>query len=135
MGDGFESSSRPTYLLDADKNIINPATEEKQDAIIVAIGGTSDATTVTEYNITLTSADTEYSQALPANTLAYAFKNRDYNELRWSFTTGKVATPTAPYNQLKAGITHWKEDVDLSSKTLYFASATAGDIVELIVFS
>lgn len=93
------------------------------------------ATTEAEYNITCTNVNTEYSQALPANTRSFEFQNRSGNALRWSFTTGKVATPTAPYNTLKAGGVEFKEGVNLTSKTLYFASATAGDIVELVVYT
>ena len=55
--------------------------------------------------------------------------------MRYAFTTGKVATPTAPYFTLKAGMTYYKEGLDLSSKTLYVASSNAGDIVELITWS
>jgi len=103
--------------------------------IIDALSGIADATAVTEYNITCTLADTEYSQALPANTKAFVFQNREYNPFRWSFTTGKVATPTAPYNQAKIGQTISGTDVDLSSKTLYFASSSAGDVIELTVWT
>jgi len=93
------------------------------------------ATTVTEYNITCTVADTEYSQALPATTKRIAFKARDYASIRFSFVTGKVATPTAPYSTLDAGQPYDESQLNLSSKTLYVASSNAGDIVELVVFS
>jgi len=96
---------------------------------------TSEADTITEYNITCTLADTEYSQALPANTLAFEFRNRNSHDTRWSFVTGKVAVPTAPYNTLSGGQVYYKEGIDLVTKTLYFASSTAGDVIELVVYT
>ena len=119
--------------------------QREQDKFVEVAGNTavrvkdvsaegSGATTQTSYNITLTVADTEYSQALPANTKKIEFRNRNSNDLRWSFTTGKVATPTAPYSTLKTGFVHWDDDLDLESKTLYFASSSAGDVVELEVW-
>ncbi len=92
-------------------------------------------TTINEYNTTCTVADTEYSQALPAATKKIQFINRASYDLRYAFTTGKVAGPTAPYFTLKAGQTYFEIDLDLTSKTIYFASSHAGDVVELLVFS
>jgi len=40
---------------------------------------------VTEYNVTLTSADTQYSQALPSNCKAVAFRCRTLYEVRFSW--------------------------------------------------
>lgn len=108
------------------------STEAKQDDIITELQKKSDeATTPTEYNVTLTSADTQYSQALPANTKEFRFRCRTIFDVRYSFTTGKVATPTTPYFTLPAGSDYFSDKNDLSSKTLYLASSEAGVIVEL----
>ena len=96
---------------------------------------TSRSNTETEYNVTLTSADTQYSQALPSNTIAIEFQNRSNNDLRFSLVDGKVATPTAPYSVLKAGQNYYKENLNLTGETIYFANSNAGDIVELLVWS
>lgn len=93
------------------------------------------ATTITEYNIHLTNANTEYSQTLPSNTKAFEFQCRQNHDIRFAFTAGKVAGPTSPYFTLKAGRTYYKENLDLSNKTIYFASETAGDDIELLVYS
>jgi len=115
---------------------INPATEEKQDDIITAIEANKiTAKTPNEYNITLTVVDTEYSQALPVNTKSVQFTNRSYNDLRYSFTAGRVATPTAPYLTLKAGETYFENNLDFDGKTIYFANDDAGDVVELLVIT
>jgi hypothetical protein len=49
----------------------------------------------TSYNLTLTLADTEYSQAFPVNCRFIEFQARTMADVRFAFTTGKVAGPTA----------------------------------------
>lgn len=85
----------------------------------------------TLYAITLTSANTEYSQALPAGLRALSFKARTSVAVRWAFVTGKVATPTDPYETLAAGQTYFKEGIVGAAVTLYLASSTAGTVVEV----
>lgn len=88
--------------------------------------------TPTIYNVTMTNADTEYSQALPANTRLVEFRCQDItSDVRFAFITGKVATPTAPYRNLFAGETKTLEDMNITSKTLYFASSIAGAKMEI----
>ena len=55
--------------------------------------------------------------------------------MRFAFATGKVATPTAPYALVRAGMNYYEEEVNLSSVTLYVASTTAGVIAEIIAWS
>ena len=86
------------------------------------------------YNITLISANTEYSQLLPSGTKELRFRCRTLFDIRYAFVTGKVATPTAPYFTLPAGSDYFSDGDDLSGFTLYFASAGAGVIVELEVW-
>ena len=81
------------------------------------------------YNITLTSGDTEYSQAIPDTTKQFTFQCRTAYDVRFAFETGKVATPTAPYATLKSGSPYSETDLFLEGETLYLASATAGVVV------
>lgn len=83
------------------------------------------------YNLTLTNANTEYSQALPSNCRGFVFRCRTSVDVRFAFATGKVATPTAPYLTLPADCAYSKDGIYLSSVTLYFASSTAGVVVEI----
>lgn len=55
------------------------------------------------YNVTCTSANTEYSQALPPNVRSFAVQPRTAVDVRMAFVTGKVAGSTAPFFTLKAG--------------------------------
>jgi len=93
------------------------------------------AKTPTVYNKTLTSADTEYSQLLPNGTRDIRFRCRTSYDVRFAFVTGKVATPTAPYLTLPASCDYLSDRNDFSGKTIYFASATAGVVVELEVWT
>lgn len=93
------------------------------------------STTPTVYNITLTSADTEYSQALPTNTREFRFRCRTSYDVRFAWVTGKVAAPVAPYLTLPAGTDYFSDYNKLSSKTIYFASSTAGVVVEMETYT
>jgi hypothetical protein len=102
---------------------------------VLAVGVVNEPHTVATYNVTLTSADTEYSQALPSGCRALAFRCRSAHVLRFAWETGKVATPTAPYQTLKAGGEYWKDNINAAGLTLYLASDTAEVSVEIEVWS
>lgn len=89
------------------------------------------STRQTTYNITLTAADTEYSQLLPSGTKELRFRCRTLYDVRFAWVTGKVATPTAPYLTLPAGCDYHSDIKDISGKLIYFASSEAGVVVEL----
>jgi len=91
----------------------------------------------TTYNVTCTVADTEYSQALPANCRGFEFQARTEAIVRYAFVTGKVATPTAPYHTLKAGDYYFSPQINQAAapSTLYVASPTAGTVVELLAWT
>lgn len=95
----------------------------------------AESTTVVEYNVTLTSANTQYSQALPANTRRLCFRCRSGVAIRYAWAAGKVATPTAPYQSLQAGSEYVLDGVLLAGSTLYFASGAAGAVVEMEAWS
>lgn len=92
----------------------------------------------TIYNVTMTVADTEYSQQLSQNTKIFTIHTRDESEFRLAFATGYVATPTEPYFTIKAGSRGYTAGVDVYvantdwNGTLYFASDSAGKIIEII---
>ena len=91
-------------------------------------------TVPTILNVTLTAANTEYPQELPANTVLYEFQCRTAYDIRYAWATSKVATPTAPYMTLKSGDVSRVMYVpqSLGAQTLYFASAQAGVVVEIV---
>jgi len=134
-------------MADKQRYIVNIETQEKIPLKLVDLGGGEyaevvaasilsalEATTPTEYNITLTDANTEYSQALPENTRRLCFRCRTGVQVRYAWVTGKVATPIAPYQTLVAGAEYALDGVKLAA-TLYWASATAGAVIECEVFA
>ena len=91
----------------------------------------------TLYTKTMTTLNTEYSQELPADTKFFAIKCRTNFDVRIAFVTGKVATPTDPYNTIVAGSEYVSPD-DISwhtAKTIYFACSTAAKVVEIETWS
>ncbi len=85
-------------------------------------------------NITLTSADTEYSIALPSSARQYRFRCRTANVIRYAYDTGKVATPTEPYLTLPSNADYLSDQNDLTGLTVYFASPDAGVVVEIEIW-
>lgn len=90
------------------------------------------ATTPTKYTVTLTNADTEYSQALPAGTKKVCAHIRGGAvAYRIAWATGKVATPTDPYEEIDSDGIYQESGLDLTDKTLYFACGTAGKKMQI----
>lgn len=90
--------------------------------------------TPTVYNVTMTNADTEYSQALPAGCKRFSLSIRggvSTDVLRFAYVTGKVATPTAPYMQMTGDAEKYEMDLSLDAQTLYFACAGAGKVAQI----
>lgn len=83
-------------------------------------------------NVTLTTANTEYSQAI-TGMQKFTIQCRTNYDVRFAYVTGKVATPTAPYITIKAGSVFWEDDLSVD-KTLYFASSQAGVVVEILYY-
>ena len=94
----------------------------------------SESKTVEDQVITLTDADTQYSLAIDGRFEALEIQARQDVDIRHSFTTGKVATPTDPYNTLKAGRVYYKEFLGMTGQTLYLASSTALTKVEVRIW-
>jgi len=89
------------------------------------------------YNVSMTLADTEYSQVLPANCRGFEFQCRSAFAIRWQVVTGKVATPTAPWMTLKSGDAYSSPSIAqaASPSTLYFGCDDAAQIVELLAWT
>ena len=91
-------------------------------------------TTPAKYAVALTAANTEYSQAL-TNVKKFRIHLRDFTEFRLAYVTGKVATPTDPYETIPAGSEKYEDNLNIANLTLYFASAVAGKTAEIEAWS
>lgn len=140
-----EVQASPTQytLLDRLKSIFSSIGEVQEsptqytllDRLKSLMGYVAPATTPTVYNVTLTLADTEYSQALPTGTKKVAIHLQDQAAFRIAFETGKVATPTAPVLSYPAGCEYFIERLSLTGATLYIASPAAAKTAEVEVWT
>jgi len=84
-------------------------------------------------NLTLTSADTEYSYTLPNNTVYFAVKARTSNPWKIAFSEGTSGTT---YETVPAGGI-WFPDHPLllsTNRIFYVQSSTAGLILEIEIY-
>ena len=92
----------------------------------------------TIYNVTMTLANTEYSQQISQYTKKFTIHTRDESAFRIAFETGHVATPTVPYFTMLANTRIGENDLFLQvatadwDGTLYFASASTLKVVEIV---
>ncbi len=93
------------------------------------------ATTPVIYNVTMTLADTEYFQALPANTKKYTIQTRDGTAFRMAFETLKVALPTEPYFSIGTDGFHHEDLIEPASLTLFFGCGEALKVIEILAWS
>ena len=94
----------------------------------------------TIYNVTMTLADTEYSQVLPYQTRKYIMHTRDETAFRLAFVTGVVAVPGTPYFTVLESTRYWEDGVineypAANLLTLYFASDAAAKTMEIIAWT
>jgi hypothetical protein len=90
------------------------------------------------YNKTMTLADTEYSQELPAWVKSFSIHCRGSYDIKFSYETGKVALGTSPYLTIPADTEGVEENLlgggDVPM-TIYFACSQAGQIAEITAWS
>ena len=92
------------------------------------------ATAVTLDNLTLTTVNTEYEQALRADCKSFRIFSRTA-DVRMGVVSGSVANTsatTAEYMTIQTNTTYQQDNIRLPGTTLYFASGTANAIVETI---
>jgi|TARA_Y100000310_G_scaffold177773_1_gene177775 hypothetical protein len=101
--------------------------------LVIAGGG---ATTPTIYNVTVASANSEESQALSANTKQFFVKLRGRSSsLRMAFVTGGADASTGTFITIPANGFLSPAGLDFSSKTLYFETSGASQVIEIMEFS
>jgi len=86
-------------------------------------------------NQTCTSADTEYSVAIPANIAGFSLQCRDSaHAIRLAFQEGDAAA-TRPHLTIKGGQRRYEVDnLTGRSRTLYLQSSNAGAVLEIVLW-
>lgn len=105
-------------------------TIDASDHLQVAIADWPTAPTI--YNVTMTNASTEYSQALPANTRKFLIKCRTGYDIQVCFANGQSGTT---YLTVPAGFSYGEDQINDASITLYFQCATAGQVAEIVAWA
>lgn len=82
-------------------------------------------------NLTLTSANTEYSHALPATTNKFLVQCRTAFAMKLSFISGESGTT---YITIKADTWYFENGIEGTRRTLYIQSAEAGVIAEILTW-
>lgn len=90
------------------------------------------STTPVVYNVTMTSADTEYSQTLPAQTKKFTLKCRGEYDIKFCFTAEASGTT---YLTIPSGQCYWDDLIRDASLTLYFQCATAAQVAEITAWN
>ena len=84
------------------------------------------------YNKTLTSANTEYSQTLPARTNKITVQCRTAYDVKLSFTVSESGTT---YLTIKSGAVYWEDSIKGTNRILYMQSTQAGVVVEIVCWT
>jgi len=85
--------------------------------------------TPTVANVTMASANTEYSYTFPDNTKRYTIQNRKNGLVKFCFTTGETGTK---YISLFPGQVHDELNITKDSLTIYFESPLPNQLLELL---
>ena len=81
------------------------------------------------YNLTLTNANTEYSQALTFSASYFEVKCRTLSDMKLSLVSGQSGTT---YITIPAGASFSSNGQMFGTKTLYLQSGSAGVVAEII---
>lgn len=98
------------------------------DAAIARLYGT----TPTIFNLVVALANTEVSQALPANTKKILFRCRGAARIQFSFVSGQSGIL---YVTVPAGASYSQDLLLLPSATLYLQTSLPNQIVEILVWA
>lgn len=113
--------------------VVNPLADDNGTVVV----NPSLMTTPEIYNVTLTSANIQYTMAFPPNTRYFRVSIRAglaTNTYRLAYVTGKVATSVAPFLTYTQDKQYIMSDIRVNNLTLYLASSTAGAVAEIEVW-
>jgi hypothetical protein len=103
-----------------------------QLSTIDAITARLRANSLTIYNVTCTTADTEYSQTLASYCKKFTIGLKSHNEnVTWILKDGTAGNEFSMQGNQSVS----EEDVYLASKTLYFETDTDGEVVQIMAWN
>lgn len=103
------------------------------DELVVNVDETVlQAATHNIYNVTMTLANTEYSQALPNNVKKFTIKCRTLYDVKLAFTLNQSGVT---YLTIPAGMAYSEDLIRPATLTLYFQCPTAAQVAEIVCWS
>ena len=90
------------------------------------------------YNVTLTTAATEYSQLLPNGCTKFSVSilaGVSTDNFRIAFVPGKVATPTAPFLELTNDKEYKVDGLFVNGLTIFLASSATAAVAQIIAWT
>lgn len=121
----YESIVQESYVEnpnDPNASAQSVVVENPNDIVFGTVG------TPTIYNVPASLSNTEYSQALSANTKKFTIKVRGKADLKLAYTATESATN---YITIPAGAVMFIDGLNASGLTLYFQTTKASQIVEI----
>ena len=109
----------------------DPATATRQTTLNTSVQRLTAVTPVI-YNVTMTVAGTEYSQALPANVKKFSVKCRTNVPVQLCFV---AAGSDTLFITIPPGQTYWEDNLYRAALTLYFDCETAAQVLEIVAWS
>lgn len=92
----------------------------------------SGATTPQVARVSIVSANTEYSYALPTNTKKYTIRLQDMAQLKVAFQVGQSGTDYIP---LPSNGIHWEDNLSLTGISLYFQSPSPTQLAIITIWT
>lgn len=83
-------------------------------------------------NVSMPSANTEYSYAFPTGTSKFTIRNRNNGLLQFAFTSGQTNTV---FFTLPSGVPYCEDGISAGSVTIYFESPKPSQTLEIISWS
>lgn len=95
-------------------------------------GGTTPATSATVANVDMTDANTEYSYTFPTGTKSFTMKLRSQSvKFKYAYTEGESGTT---YQEMGQNFTLREENLNFTSKTIYFQAPSASQVMEIVSY-
>ena len=105
--------------------VVNTVAEPVPVTLVVGTGNT----TVEIFNVTCTTAGTEYSQALPTNTKRFLLKARKNSKVTFAYETAATEVLT-----IESGVSFEDENF-YSLQTIYFKCSKADEVIEIVAYT
>ena len=125
--DNEQKKFQPDSVGNVAVNVIGEQLTDIVDAITSSTVVTKQNPTI--HNVTLTLANTEYSQALATNVKSFIIRSRNRADVKLSYVLNQSATN---YVTVLKNAVYEETGLDASGVVLYFQSALAGTTVEIV---